>query len=166
LWWILVIAYCALRYYGQEGVLPPLNQTCLILLGVGIATFGTAKVIDRRQQTKAVAHGTERSQDQESKDFLTDILSDERGLSVHRLQAVIFNAIYGVAFITEFLESGKFPAYDELQFAVLGISTVGYLGLKTLENDPATTPEALANPGGDELIDADATTTPTSAAAG
>jgi hypothetical protein len=113
-------------------------------------------VIDRRQRAGADALGQELSQDSECQGFVVDILSDESGLSVHRLQALIFNVIYGVAFITTFLNTKVFPEYKEMQFAVLGLSTVGYLGLKALENNPAA-PGTATPPGGDELPDVDPT---------
>jgi hypothetical protein len=156
LWWVLVITFCILEYYAtHNGALPALNQTCLLLLGIGVGTTGIANVIDRRQRASADAQGREVSQDFESQTFLIDILSDDGGLSVHRLQALIFNVIYGVAFITTFIsdKDNNFPKYDEMQLAVLGLSTAGYLGLKALENNPSA--GTGTTPGGDELPDVD-----------
>ena len=156
LWWVLVITYCVLHYYADKHALPPLNATCLLLLGIGVGTSGIANVIDQRQRAGAAAQGQELARDSESDNFLVDILSDENGVSVHRLQALIFNVIYGVAFVTVFLNAsdGQFPVYGNMEFAVLGLSTAGYLGLKALENNPAP-PGTAASPGGDELPDVD-----------
>ncbi len=151
LWWVLVVTFCVLRYFGDKSELPALNQTCLILLGIGVGTAGLANVIDRRQRAGADAVGTQVLQDNESQNFLIDILSDENGLSVHRLQALIFNIVYGVAFVTAFLDKAAFPVYDSVTLATLGLSTAGYLGLKSLENNPASPGAATA--GGDELPD-------------
>jgi hypothetical protein len=154
LWWVLVITFCVLRYFGDTGELPKLSPTCLILLGIGVGTAGLANVIDRRQRAGADAVGTQVLQDNESENFLIDVLSDENGLSVHRLQALIFNIVYGVAFVAQFLYGkGVFPDYDSVTLATLGLSTAGYLGLKSLENNPASPGTATA--GGDELPDVD-----------
>src|SRR2546429_31588 len=93
----------------------------------------------------------------ESQGFFTDILSDDNGLSVHRLQALVFNAIYGVAVFTHFAREHGFDTYGTMQYAVLGLSSAGYLSLKALENDPQNrTHTQNARAGGDELLDADA----------
>jgi hypothetical protein len=156
LWWVLIIAFCFLHAYGQTFELPAITLTCLSLLGVGIGTTTVAQVIDARQRRMADIHGIARIQDSESQGFFTDILSDENGLSVHRLQALVFNVIYGVAFFTHFVRTDAFEEYGLFQYAVLGMSNVAYLGLKALENDPnsrsATAPRGV---GGDELLDAD-----------
>jgi hypothetical protein len=156
LWWMLIIAFCFLQHYGEKFDLPPINMTCLILMGIGMGTTTIATVLDGRQRRAAEQQGTVVTQDQESQGFFTDILSDDSGLSVHRLQALAFNVIYGVAFYTTFVRTGAFETYGDLQYAILGISNASYLGLKALENDP-NKPAATksATTGGDELLDAD-----------
>src|SRR4029453_8633754 len=133
-WWILIIAYCCLHGYAENFELPALTETCLALLGIGIGTTTVAHVLDDRQRVTSERRGMEVIQDRESEGFLTDILSDDNGVSVHRLQALIFNVIYGVAFVTYFLRNnGNFEEFGVMQYAVLGLSNVGYLGLKALE---------------------------------
>ena len=106
--------------------------------------------------------GTEVIQDRECAGFFTDVLSDENGVSVHRLQAFVFNVIYGVAFFTHFVATEMFQTYGAVQYAVLGMSSARYLGLKALENNPRNQVGAQSRgTAGDELIDADlAATTP------
>jgi hypothetical protein len=166
LWWVLVIAFCFLKHFAQAIIaghwvklLPDLNSTCLILLGIGVGTTTLAQVMDGRQRQAADQHGTSMSQDAESQGFLTDILSDDNGVSVHRLQALVFNLIYGVAFVASFLSTAVFQEYGKFEFGVLGLSNAGYLGLKALENNPQTrTAMGTGSAGGDFLTDADATT--------
>jgi hypothetical protein len=155
LWWMLIIAFCFLRHYGATFELPDINATCLVLMGIGVGTTTVASVIDARQRRVAVSQGLEVAQDRESQGFFEDILSDDNGLSVHRLQAFIFNVIYGVAFYTTFVRTGQFEEYGQLQYAVIGISSVGYLGLKALENNPQNQAPGAGRAGGDELVDAD-----------
>jgi len=164
LWWMLIIAFCFLQHYGDTFELPDINATCLILMGIGMGTTTIAVVLDGRQRRAAEQQGTSVTQDQESQGFFTDILSDDSGLSVHRLQALAFNVIYGVAFYTTFVRTGVFETYGDLQYAILGISNASYLGLKALENDPNNRGTAKsATTGGDELLDADTAPTGPSA---
>ena len=157
LWWVLIIAFCFLHQFGLTFELPVPNETCLVLLGIGVGTTTVAHVLDTRQRQSAVQCGIQVTQDMESQGFFTDILSDDNGLSVHRLQALAFNVIYGVAFFTYFVREHQFDTYGTVQYAILGLSSAGYLGLKALENDPQNrTQTQNARAGGDELLDADA----------
>lgn len=166
-WWVVVIAFCFIDHLAQflsgqldppEGPLPKLNATCLILLGIGVGTTGLAQVMDGQQRSNANLQGTPLTQDTPSVGFFTDILSDESGLSVHRLQALVFNLIYGVSFVIHFLSSAVFDEYGKFEFAVLGLSDAAYLGLKALENNPQTRVNpGLDGPATDVLLDVEAT---------
>ena len=114
-----------------------------MLLGGGLAVQIFGKTIDSSQKEADKASNNNlpvRHQDvNPSRNLLTDILSDENGISMHRLQSVAFNIIYGIGFIGFFITSmccHKYPLinYEGWQFALLGISAAGYLGLKTTEN--------------------------------
>jgi len=159
-WWVVIVAFCLLYHYGTAFSLPAINETCLVLLGISGGTTTLAHLIDVRQRRLAQVEQITLNQDQDSQGFFTDILSDDSGLSVHRLQALLFNVIYGVAFVTDFIRNGgEFDVYGALQYAVLGLSSAGYLGLKAFENSPdtrAASPRAEARAGGgDELLDPD-----------
>jgi hypothetical protein len=154
IWWSVIIGLACLMYYGASGDLPDMtrNWTCLILLGLGVGTTATASIIDDRQRTVAVDRDDAAGvplvhQDSESAGFFVDILSDEKGLSVHRFQALLFNFIYGTAFLTAFIRAGGvFPNYGVEQFALLGISSAGYLGMKAMENgSPLSVAQAAAS---------------------
>src|SRR6478735_12223621 len=153
--WTLVILTCYTFFYGATGVLLPLNATAAVLLGFGAMVYGFGKVIDSRQIQQSKG---ERNQDlgaQNTKpDFIKDILSDDNGVSIHRFQAALFNLIFGVGFIAFFIKAMmnyKYPLADfnEWQFALLGISSTTYLGLKATENDPDNIKDTKAEAGGD-----------------
>jgi hypothetical protein len=73
-------------------------------------------------------------------DFFHDILSDDSGISIHRFQSMVFNVIFGIGFISNFIKQVCLEAYPladftDWQFALIGISSATYLGLKaTSEN--------------------------------
>ena len=147
LWWtfIIVTCYAALCIHFHD--LLPLNSTMIILLGGGLSVgiFGT--LIDSSQITTEGGVSYKRHQDvYDSLGFFTDILSDENGISVYRLQAVLFNIIFGIGFVmtcignVENVDAHAYPFidFDLWQFTLLGISAAGYLGLKTTDNSKST----------------------------
>ncbi|RFM30100.1 hypothetical protein [Deminuibacter soli] len=141
LWWTLIVFFCFIYFYAITGVLIPLNETAVILLGCGALVYAGGKVIDTRQIKQTTCGG--RTQDKIGKpDFFNDILSDESGISIHRFQAVVFNVVFGMAFISFFFErihTQVYPliTFSEWQFALIGISSATYLGLKAAENGHA-----------------------------
>lgn len=153
-WWTVIIVSCFIWFYARYGVLLPFNQTVILLLSGGMAVTLFGKKIDNTQLNNNRVNNNiggaqfnnqpVRYQDmKDSQGVLTDILSDDNGISIHRLQAVIFNLVYGVAFVSAFLSNisaGQYPFLDfeSWQLALLGISAAGYLTLKTTENSNNT----------------------------
>lgn len=141
-WWTMIVLSCYVFFFGVTGILVPINETVVILLGLGALVYGTGKVLDNRQ---VAANKGFRSQDKDAQNssihpnLLTDILSDDNGISIHRFQAVIFNIVFGIGFIAYFIQSlnHAYPFIDftNWQFALMGISSATYLGLKASENN-------------------------------
>lgn len=133
-WWTVIIACCFVGVYGVDGILPDLNATCLVLLGLGVGTTAVAAGVDASQD----AENPHRHQDDPSQGFLIDILSDDSGVSMHRLQAVIFNLIFGLLFISELVlhetAKGTLPEFKPYALGLMGISSAGYLYMKSREN--------------------------------
>jgi hypothetical protein len=146
-WWTMVILGSFLGVYAATGNCWPMNTTCLVLLGISLTTTVSGRMVDTQQTSE----GTVRTQDvHASSGILTDILSDENGLSVHRFQALVFNVVYGLSFMVQVFSKvteGKFPEYDSMVLTLLGISSGAYLAMKMNENktSPAT-PAAKLNP--------------------
>ena len=144
-WWTLVIIISFTLVYGITGQFWPMNETCLTLLGISLFTTTSGKIIDNNQITDGK---TERHQDNPSEGFMTDILSDENGLSIHRFQTVVFNLVYSFYFLIEVfsqLDGKAFPVFDAQTLALLGISSSAYIALKMTEAKPKPS-GAEANP--------------------
>jgi len=84
-----------------------------------------------------------RHQNAAQKGFLIDILSDESGASIHRLQTVLFNLIFGIWFVFKVLHNIAdstmnvnliIPIIEGNNLIFLGISTSAYIALKSTEN--------------------------------
>ena len=120
---------------GTSIVIPELPSVNLVLLGIAAGTTIVAKVIDNSQKDNA--GDTISQQDWPSKGFLTDIISDENGISIHRLQNVIWTAIVGIIYIYYVIINSKIPDGTIITndlLGLMGISAGTYLGLKTTEN--------------------------------
>jgi|SRR5688572_16272444 len=152
LWWTLIVLSCYIFFFGITSVLIPLNVTSVLLLGFGALVYASGKLIDNAQIDKGRG---DRNQDQgaqnkEKPKFFKDLLSDDNGISIHRFQAVVFNIVFGIGYIAFFIKSlnyyphPKYPLieFTDWQFALIGISSATYLGLKASENKDAQSTDA------------------------
>jgi hypothetical protein len=134
---IYVVIYAS---SGSSIVIPEIPPVNLILLGIAAGTTVVAKVIDNSQKDNGT--GTISQQDWPSKGFLTDIISDENGVSIHRLQNVIWIIIVGIIYIYYVIINSKIPDGNIINndlLGLMGISAGTYLGLKTTENSGTST---------------------------
>lgn len=64
------------------------------------------------------------------KNFLSDILSDETGISFHRFQIVAWNLVLGIIFIQYVCTTLSMPTFGNTLLGLMGISGGTYLGFK------------------------------------
>ncbi|HYE54285.1 MAG TPA: hypothetical protein VD996_05555 [Chitinophagaceae bacterium] len=169
-WWTVIILSSFISIFFLKGSVPNLHQSTVILLGISAATTATARIIDISDLQTA---GINRHQNQQGSNFFLDILSDQNGASIHRFQAIVFNGVFGVWFISTVLNnlthdpctlykagtqaltdcandpiSFIMPAISNNNLILLGLSSATYAALKTTENKvPATNPAGNAAAG-------------------
>jgi hypothetical protein len=73
-----------------------------------------------------------------SQGWLTDILSDEFGLSFHRLQMAAWTVAMVGVFVVAVWRTFAMPEFDATMLGLLGISSGTYLGFKFPERDSPT----------------------------
>ena len=182
MWWFWIViassVYMALRYSEIGG---GLNQQALILLTIGAGTAAGSAIIDQSRPNKggAVAQyndamkalldpasppATQAIADAlyakllaanealKSDGFLADVVSDANGVSIHRFQALAWNAVLGITYLVNvfFPDTGQqvaatpwfftLPVLTSYQLGLLGISNGAYLGLKIPEAVPGAAP--------------------------
>jgi len=143
-WTVIVISsfiYVFLKCStAQHFDIPNLNDVNLALLGIAAGTTLVSKTIDNSQRD---ADGDAiPQQDYPSKGFFIDIISDEKGVSIHRLQNVIWTIVVGAIYIGYVANHPQLPDGTIITtqlLALMGISTGAYLGLKINENKNAPT---------------------------
>ena len=141
-WTVIVVSSFIFVYVGaspQTYAAPVLADVNLILLGIAAATTIASTTIDGSQRD--TLNDIIPQQDYPSQGFLRDIISDENGVNIHRLQNVIWTIIIGVIYIAYVAAKSKMPDDTVITtqlLVLMGISSGAYLGLKTTENQTPT----------------------------
>jgi len=113
---------------------PDINQTALILMGIGAAVTATGALIDKTD----IQSNVPRHQNTPSAGFFVDILSDSQGISIPRFQNVVWTGIAMIVYLSKvyLIKTGcALPELDQTLLALTGISNATYLALKTQENN-------------------------------
>jgi len=67
---------------------------------------------------------------EKSKNFLTDILDDADGITLHRFQIFIWTIVLGIIFLASIYNSLAMPQFSGTLLALMGISGGTYIGFK------------------------------------
>lgn len=155
--WTVVIACSMIYLYFCRGCTETeVNGTALALMGISVATTAAAGLVDSSQIQAVAANPAlpSRHQNQGSSGFFYDILSDENGICLHRFQHVVWTLISISIYLWQVAKGsnqtgGCLPDLDPTLLALQGISSAGYIGLKTQENQgnpTAAVPPATPTP--------------------
>ncbi len=126
--WMVLITFSFVFIWAVTGSLPTVTGTILTLLGISIATTTGAKVIDFSQA------GFDRFQNDPSRGFFLDLISDDKGVNIHRFQLVVWTILLGFFFIRNVVTNLDMPQFDDNLLILMGISNGTYVGLKVQEN--------------------------------
>lgn len=137
MFWTLIIFCCFVYIWGFSADINKveLGKTALILLGISTGTVIIGKSIDDADKRELAKGNIENLiQDSPSGGFLWDILTDGKGISIHRLQNVLFTLALMIGFTMSVYYYSKMPDFDETLLTLSGVSSAGYLGVKLNEN--------------------------------
>jgi hypothetical protein len=137
-WWTVIILSAFIAILCKFCATPELEPNILLLLGIAGGTTLSAKLIDISDITNR------RPRDIRKTGFMLDILSDNSGVSVHRLQAVVMNLAVGIWVVIEVwnnLHSGAkvnevIPTITNQVMVLLAIGAGTYVTIKASENKP------------------------------
>ncbi|MEA1849823.1 hypothetical protein U9K52_12935 [Chryseobacterium sp. MHB01] len=134
-YWTMIVIICLCAGMGNNGnfdlLLKLKEPSILLLLGISVGTASVATYIDNEIPNP--------KKNTDSNGFIRDILSDAGGISVHRYQALLFNIIFGLVFVCQFItNTTEFPVFDNYALALMGTSSAGYLLIKTNEKQKKT----------------------------
>ena len=156
--WTVVIVGSYLLLVAVLGGTNPFNTTALILIGVSAATGLTATAIDDGATAKAAktepandAAGADQpppakdaadvdqpppatvakpKEPRVSKGFLIDILSDDEGVTIYRLQMAVWTLALAAVFFYKVWTELAMPEFSGTLLGLLGVSNGTYVGLK------------------------------------
>ncbi len=155
-WWTIIVLTSFISILLVKKEVATLLESTLILLGMSSGTTVAARVIDVGDSANP---NTVRHQDSsKSQGFLLDILSDESGVSIHRLQTIVLTITFGIWFLVQVAANlsdpsvsanGVIPDITTNNLILLGLSSGTYVGLKVSENrpNPSMPPEHVPDEG-------------------
>jgi hypothetical protein len=132
--WTLVVVVSLIFIWFNTDTLGYITTTAITLLGISGGTSVIAKIIDVSHKNTAQLISAQQFKDTyKSKGILTDIMSDEKGISVHRFQLVLFTVGLGIYFIWHVIYYLQMPDYSTTLLLLIGVSNTTYAGLKINE---------------------------------
>jgi hypothetical protein len=125
------------------------NNTTLTTTDTALHQVGFTKaqdVMDLGKQITAAAAGpardalearlavwTQLTADYVTKDPISDIINDENGAALHRLQVIVWTLVLGAVFVWGVWQSLAMPAFSDTLLALMAISGGSYVGFKVAE---------------------------------
>lgn len=129
--WTLLIAFSQIYIWIQLDELSGLNETVIVLLGISGGTSVVARMIEaaRNDPSKCLTAAQFYS-GKISKGFFSDLLGDEKGVSVHRFQLLLFTGGLSLYFIWHVVYYLELPTFSSNQLLLMGVSNSTYAGIK------------------------------------
>ena len=147
IWWTLILLATVAGIMAGKNVLPVLPLSTLVLIGIASVTTIIARLIDTADKNNSEVF--RHQDDDRGKNFFIDVLSDEKGISVHRFQILVFNLVFGLWYITAVNQgladetTSAEAVIPDLHFSnliLLGLSAIVYVAIKAMENKQASRP--------------------------
>jgi uncharacterized membrane protein YuzA (DUF378 family) len=136
-WFFIVLGSFAFIWM-ITGVVPPLSESALALIGISALTALGATLVDSGKETKD-AHLRHAMRSRVTKGFADDVLADTDGYNFHRFQMAIWTLVLGVIFASAVYKTLAMPEFEGTLLALMGISGGTYVGFKFQENQTKTT---------------------------
>ncbi|MEO5823672.1 MAG: hypothetical protein ABIT71_24470 [Vicinamibacteraceae bacterium] len=139
--WLVVITGSYLFIWTILGTTNPLNQTALILLGLAVATGITAGAVGTSgaQPIAALAAGGPGGLAPVvmvavpvSRNFAIDLLTESDGITIYRLQMVVWTLALVWVFGYAVWHDLAMPTFDNTLLGLMGVSNSAYVGGKLL----------------------------------
>lgn len=133
--WIVVIVGCFVYLYFKKAEFNDvINATALVLLGLSTATTALSAIARGPTSPPAPAAVPDHAAPAPiHENFLSDIMSDNEGMNVHRVQMLLWTVVFGIIFIHQVWKGEAFPNYDEKIYGLMGISSATYVWFKRSE---------------------------------
>ena len=132
LFWTILVMGGFIYILLFSNILVSFNSSILMLMGISLSTSGVSAFIDSNKKSTANVVP------KEHKKFYLDLLTDGNSYSIQRLQAVAWNLVLGLYFVTFVIDNKTMPQFSTTLLFLAGFSSTAYLTGKIPEN---TTPK-------------------------
>lgn len=123
--WTLLVVYAYLFIWFITGEYnTEIPSSILLILGISGGTFATAAAVDKSKPGTTVAT---------SEGFFADMLSNEAGAGLHRVQFGVWSVVLMIVFCVTTYETLAMPSFNAGLLGLMGISSAAYAGLKIPE---------------------------------
>jgi hypothetical protein len=119
-WWFAIIMGSFLFLWVVTGDIGNITAQGLTLMGISATTGLSAASLDSSVGFEPAP----------TNHFITDLLSDKEGVTIHRYQMLIATLIIGVLYVIHVLRHLAMPEFDANTLLLLGISSGTYFGFK------------------------------------
>lgn len=139
-WTVIMIGCYLFIYIDNPSIVRVFNNTALELLGISMATSALAGATG--PPVAGVATPTAPSVPRPApaaaaiqlhRNYILDILSDDQGMNLHRIQMVLWTLVFGGLFLYECYKYRNFPNFAQQNFVVMGISSATYVWFRRTE---------------------------------
>lgn len=120
--WFFLVAASYLLIWAVTGEVNSITKSELVLLGISASTALGAAVLDNRCPSGQLCR--------KSEGFLTDVISDQKGITFHRFQILGWTLVLGMVYLVEVVSNLSPPKFEVVTLALMGISSGTYLGFK------------------------------------
>jgi hypothetical protein len=138
--WFVVVMAAYMFIWLVTGELNTLTATVVGLMGISAATAVAGNTIDAGKQAAVAAAvvgapvaPAAPAGPIASRGFFQDILSDEHGISLARVQIAAWTVVLGIIFARSVYQDLAMPQFDATLLGLMGISNGTYIGFKGLE---------------------------------
>lgn len=104
-----------------------------VTLEAAVAKAPDEVVLEQHRKVAAELARTADLEPQKAESFFADLLRDENGYSVYRLQFVLWTLVLGGYFVYAVVTRLTMPTFSDQLLVLLGISSGTYVSLKTQE---------------------------------
>ena len=119
--WFLLIVFAFLLISAVTGATDTITPSILVLMGISSATAAGSIAINQPAPAK------------QTQFFLKDLLYDQNGPSLHRLQMASWTVVMFGIFIASVVDKLVMPDFDSTLLGLMGISSGTYFGFKLQE---------------------------------
>jgi hypothetical protein len=134
--WTLLAAVSFIFIWANTDELATISTTTAILIGISGGASIIGKIVDKERSARSAVkmNAAAFNGKFKSEGFLKDILSDSKGLSVSKLQLVVFTMILGIYFLWYVIYNLSMPNFSDTLLLLVGISNTTYAGVKFTDN--------------------------------